>query len=85
MQAETFVSVRECWEMYGTDDSIVTINKSIDELRSTGLNGCWNKLWPQPAGKNMEHPLVGPFFTGKAFPNLEANKIWKFSTLMLQI
>jgi hypothetical protein len=60
MQAETFVSVRECWEKYGTDDSIVTINKSIDEMRSTGLNGCWNKLWPQPAGKNKDHHLVDP-------------------------
>jgi len=46
MQAETFVSVRECWEVYGADGSIVPINKSIEEL-----NGCWKKLWPQPAGK----------------------------------
>jgi len=27
--------------MYGTDNSIVTINKSIEELQSTGLNCCW--------------------------------------------
>jgi hypothetical protein len=68
MQAETFVSVRKCWEMYGTDDSIVTINKSIEMLKSTGLNGCWKKLWPQPAVKNKEHPLVGPLIYRKNIP-----------------
>jgi hypothetical protein len=67
MQAETFVSVRYCWEMYGTDDSIVTINKSTEELKSTGLSGCW-KLWPQQKKKNKEHPLVGPLIYRKRIP-----------------
>jgi hypothetical protein len=54
--------------MYGTDDSIVIINKSIEELKSTGLNGCWKKLWPQPAGKNKEHLLIGQLIYKKSIP-----------------
>jgi hypothetical protein len=66
MDASRNLCVRECWEMYGTDDSIVTVNKSTEELKSTGLNGCWKKLWCQPAGKIKEHPLVSPLIYRKS-------------------
>ena len=57
--------------MYGIYDCIVTKNKSMEEPKSAGLNGCWKKLWPQPAGKNKEHPHVGPLSYRKGFPSLE--------------
>jgi hypothetical protein len=41
---EIFVSIIELWKSHSTAECIAYIKKSMEELKSTILNGCWMEL-----------------------------------------
>uniref|UniRef100_UPI0035902DA6 tigger transposable element-derived protein 1-like n=1 Tax=Myxine glutinosa TaxID=7769 RepID=UPI0035902DA6 len=54
---ETFISVSDCWKSYSIADCLMNIKESLDEFRSTTLNGCWRKLWPEAVHDFQGFPI----------------------------
>jgi hypothetical protein len=53
---ENFVSMFECYESYSIPDCVVNIKESMDKLKSSGLNGHWDMLWPKAIIDGLRSP-----------------------------
>ena len=42
-----FFRISECWKSHCIAECIINVEEAVDELMSTALNGCWNKVWPE--------------------------------------
>lgn len=41
------MTVSSMWKSYNIADCLINIKESIDEVKSSTINACWRKLWPE--------------------------------------
>ncbi|XP_049813576.1 jerky protein homolog-like [Schistocerca nitens] len=56
LSSDESTSVKQFWRSYSIKDVIFNVASAWSDLSVSNLKNGWNKLWPQPRGKESEEP-----------------------------
>lgn len=53
MENDESLSVSQCWKNYNIAKCITNTKELVDEIKSSTINACWQKLWQDAVLENI--------------------------------